>query len=575
MRKPFRFGVFLAAIVCCWTAQQTNAQLPAGYQSMLTFGLIADIHHANRPDTGRYYSAALDKTQVFADHMNDLGVDFVVELGDFKDQYPTPNPQTTKQYLEEVEAVYQTYTGPTYHVLGNHDLDSISKTDFQARVTNTGIDPSSTYYSFNHNGVHFVTLDACFTSDGTAYDSGNFDWTDANIPQQQLEWLATDLAAVEAPTVIFIHQTLDRPDSDSLNVKNGTQVRSILEADGQVQAVFQGHHHSGGYSQINGIHYMTTVGNVGGGTDPVADNAYSTVTLGVNIEDGSYAFDVVGYGRQGSRVMVPAAIEEITPAVLLAYYPFDTATGLTDASGNGHDGSARKFVGTSGIDHGLPGIATDSVKLGDGALRLIEDGTLNAYTSLQSSFGQYVEIDSVLDELSTGDDTSVSLWFKTDHGDQVGTYTWNSLFVGSNTASGNLYRIGIDPETGGIFIDTTSSAPGADFNDQKWHHLAVVHDGETGEQVVYVDGTVLPGFTSKVIDWDAAAFMQLGMEYDGSDPGDFFGGWLDDLAIYRGKLTQEQVEYLYNGGAGNVVPEPACLSLLALGGLALLRRRKR
>jgi alkaline phosphatase len=567
--------VLLAAIVCCWTARFAAAQLPQGYQPMLTFGMIADIHHAERPDTGRYYSAALNKTQVFAEHMNNLGVDFVVELGDFKDQDPTPVPQNTKKYLEDVEAVFQTYTGPTYHVLGNHDLDSISKVDFQARVTNTGISPADTFYSYDANGVHFVVLDANFTADGTPYDSGNFNWTDTIIPQHQLDWLSADLAAADAPTVIFTHQTLDRPDSDSLNVKNGSTVRSILEGDGQVQAVFQGHHHAGGYSQINGIHYMTTVGNVGGGTDPVADNAYSTVTLGANSADGTYAFDLVGYGRQPSHVMSPAEAEETTPAVLLAYYPFDTATGLDDASGNGHDGMARKFTGTSGIDHGLPGVVTDSVKLGDGALRLIEDGTLNAYTSLQSSFGQYVEIDSVLNELSTGDDTSVSLWFKTDHGDQVGTYVWNSLFVGANTASGNLYRIGIDPETGGIFIDTTSSAPGADFNDQQWHHLAVIHDGQSGEQTVYVDGTLLPGFASEVIDWDTGAFFQIGMEYDGSTPGDFFGGWLDDLAIFRGKLTEEQVEFLYNGGIGNVVPEPASLSLLALGGLAILRRRKR
>ncbi|MHC4751588.1 MAG: hypothetical protein ACYTFW_17160 [Planctomycetota bacterium] len=35
------------------------------------------------------------------------------------------------------------------------------------------------------------------------------------------------------------------------------QVRKILQASGKVLAVFQGHHHSGSYSHISGIHYYT------------------------------------------------------------------------------------------------------------------------------------------------------------------------------------------------------------------------------------------------------------------------------------------------------------------------------
>ena len=40
-------------------------------------------------------------------------------------------------------------------------------------------------------------------------------------------------------------------------MKNAAQVRTVLEASGKVLAVFQGHHHSGSYSNIAGIHYYT------------------------------------------------------------------------------------------------------------------------------------------------------------------------------------------------------------------------------------------------------------------------------------------------------------------------------
>jgi len=40
-------------------------------------------------------------------------------------------------------------------------------------------------------------------------------------------------------------------------VNNAADVRRILETSGKVLAVFQGHHHSGAYNQIQGIHYYT------------------------------------------------------------------------------------------------------------------------------------------------------------------------------------------------------------------------------------------------------------------------------------------------------------------------------
>lgn len=259
------------------------------------FGMVTDCHYADADPAGtRFYRQSLDKLGKCVTRMNAEKVDFLIELGDFKDQGRPPVALDTLAYLEEIEAVFQRFGGPTYHVLGNHDVDSISKPQFLARVTNTGIDPTRSYYSFGANGLHCIVLDANYRGDGVDYDRGNFDWTDANIPPRELDWLRKDLAAASGPAVVFIHQLLDG--TDSVSVRNAEQVREILEASGKVQAVFQGHHHEGRYSPINGIHYYTLRALVEGqGED---SNSYAIVEVADDL-----TIRVVGYDRAVSATL--------------------------------------------------------------------------------------------------------------------------------------------------------------------------------------------------------------------------------------------------------------------------------
>jgi alkaline phosphatase len=142
-------------------------------------------------------------------------------------------------------------------------------------VENTGASRGLSYYSYDAKGLHCIVLDANYRSDGSDYDHGNFDWTDANIPAAELDWLRQDLAASRGPIVVFVHQLLDG--TGSVYVKNASEVRQILEASGRVLTVFQGHHHPGSYSHINGMHYCTLKGMIEGhGAD---NNAYAIVEV--------------------------------------------------------------------------------------------------------------------------------------------------------------------------------------------------------------------------------------------------------------------------------------------------------
>ncbi len=219
----------------------------------LRFGMVTDSHYADIATRGtRYYRESISKMKECIELMNDKQVDFVIHLGDFKNGAPDNNMKN----LSRFEDLYAQFNGPRYHVLGNHDMDSISKPQFMSVVENTGIDKDATYYSFDCKNFRFVVLDANFREDGTPYDTGNFSWKDPNIPATQLEWLDNELRSTNRPVITFIHQLMDSDEGDHY-VRNAAEVRRILERHSNVLAVFQGHQHRGQYRLINDIHYYT------------------------------------------------------------------------------------------------------------------------------------------------------------------------------------------------------------------------------------------------------------------------------------------------------------------------------
>jgi len=270
--------------------------LKGAQEGGLRFGVVTDVHYADRPPSGtRYYRLGIGKLRAVVDLMNAQRVDFLIELGDFKDQDEQPSEARTIEYLRAIETVFQSFGGARYHVLGNHDMDSISKMQFQAVVSNTGVPRHRTYYSFDRGGFHFVVLDANFRRDGVPYEKGNYDYKDTNVSAEQIDWLRADLAGAQGPCVVFVHQRLDES-GEAPPVGNRTVVREILQGSGKVGLVMQGHVHAGGYQQIGGIHYYTQVASVEG--DKAGD---ATCTI-VRLQPGG-GIEITGYERAVSRTL--------------------------------------------------------------------------------------------------------------------------------------------------------------------------------------------------------------------------------------------------------------------------------
>jgi alkaline phosphatase len=238
-------------------------------QRRARIGMVTDLHYADKPPAGsRYYRETLTKIAEAGEQFQKDKPDFVVALGDLIDA--ADSVAVEKKYLARINQEITSLPGDKYYVLGNHCVATLTKEEFLG-----GVGQKTSHYSFDVSGFHFIVLDACFRADGEAYGRNNFKWNDANIPDDQVEWLRADLQGTTRQTIVFAHQRLDVKNDHG--VKNAAQVRKVLEDSRKVLAVFQGHSHKNDLKDINGIHYCTLVAMVEG--SGAENNGFSVLDL--------------------------------------------------------------------------------------------------------------------------------------------------------------------------------------------------------------------------------------------------------------------------------------------------------
>ena len=253
-RRTFIQGLSGGMLLAAGLPLQARGRRP------LRFGVVTDLHYAERETVGsRFYSHSLQKLRAAVEVFNRSSLDFVIELGDLKDSRPDKDAVAALRFLDDVESELQQFHGKVYHVLGNHDMDCLSKEEFLQHTANAGRARGRSYYTFAAHGVQFVVLDANFNKDRSPYCRGNFNWKKAYIPDEEIEWLRRELRQSRRPVIVCCHQLLDSFSAvrHDVCVGNAAEVVQALEESGRVLAVLQGHHHSGHCSQRNGIHYWT------------------------------------------------------------------------------------------------------------------------------------------------------------------------------------------------------------------------------------------------------------------------------------------------------------------------------
>ncbi|MDL5512574.1 metallophosphoesterase [Arenibacter sp. M-2] len=239
----------------------------------VNIGFITDIHHG-------YCSDALERLEVFIKEASSRELDFIIQGGDFC--YATEEAQ-------ECMDLWNTYKGEKYHVLGNHDMDKVTKKD---AMDFFGMEKN--YYSFDKGDFHFVVMDGNFIKkEGNYEDYGNANFyieqqNRSLVNPEQIEWLKEDLEKTDKQTIIFSHQAFDEI-WDGWSSPSRFAVRKVIDdannrTDYQkVIACFCGHHHVDDHSFINKVHYF-------------------------QMNSASYFYVGEGYGSDGSRAMYKDSI---------------------------------------------------------------------------------------------------------------------------------------------------------------------------------------------------------------------------------------------------------------------------
>ena len=120
---------------------------------------------------------------------------------------------------------------------------------------------------------------------------------------------------------------------------------------------------------------------------------------------------------------------------------------------------------------------------------------------------------------------------------------------------------------------TTRDVASDPLSHSVWHHVVATGSTTNGELKLYVDG-VLKDTDSALVNGVTMNGHQfaVGAARFVSDAGTRpFDGLIDEFALYGTVLDQPTIEAHYDAG---VAPEPTTMAMLALGGVAMIRRRR-
>jgi predicted phosphodiesterase len=220
-----------AAAGVCVVSCRFPAKVAGGLKE-LRFGMCADVHKDIMHDADERLGAYLEC-------MTKKDAHFVVQMGDFCQP---------KKANDSFRAVWQSWEGDQYNVVGNHDMDGgFSREDFRQYL---GMEKG--YYTYLEQGYRFIVLDG---NDRHENAPGGYP---RHVGEKQRTWLTETLSSTIEPVVVLVHQSLQ----NASGVDNGAEVRAILEAAneaagwGRVLACFSGHHHLDDLVEVNGIPYV-------------------------------------------------------------------------------------------------------------------------------------------------------------------------------------------------------------------------------------------------------------------------------------------------------------------------------
>jgi hypothetical protein len=198
-----------------------------------------------------------------------------------------------------------------------------------------------------------------------------------------------------------------------------------------------------------------------------------------------------------------------------------TAPGCPTVDTSGHVGSSQIFDGTD-----------DGITIADTGTAIFDRGTADSF--------------------------SIAVWFRRE---ASATWAGNEVLVGRYAFNQTHFWVGLEGSSGhayfrlwdnNIFGDygTGFISGSTDLADGQWHHIVAVRNGQTNQNLLYVDGAEIGSipitYTGTFI---ADAPMTIGRMNDNY----YFIGNIDEVAYFDDALTADIVAQLFNEGEGRPV----------------------
>lgn len=274
--------------------------------AQVKIGVFADCQYCDCNASGsRYYRNSLDKLNACITEFNSVkDLDFIVGLGDLIDR--------DFSSYKKVNSILQQANAKVYNVVGNHDF-SVEPEYFNEVPLQLGL--KKNYYSIEKDGWKFIFLNGNeitfqtndkkvikqaekMVSKLTAAKKPNNQEWNGGISKTQFKWLKKELKESEKRSLkvaLFCHFPILPNEIHSL--WNNDEVLGLIKKFSSVKVWINGHNHAGGYTKINGIHFITMRGMV----ETESGNSFSVVTF------GDTDLRIKAYGREVERVLSVAA----------------------------------------------------------------------------------------------------------------------------------------------------------------------------------------------------------------------------------------------------------------------------
>jgi 3',5'-cyclic AMP phosphodiesterase CpdA len=303
-RRKFLIRSGLAALAVPITQlscqPSTEKQKTEEKEDTFEFAFLTDIHIKPEMNAPKGFQMAIDK-------VNELNPDFVITGGDLVYDTMRGNYEESESLFTLYKKMSKGFNMPVHNCIGNHDLFAIYEEspetedhpDYKYGMWERHF--GDTYYSFDHKGWHFITLNSLDVTENKRYQ-GIFH-------EKQLAWLKEDIAKVAKSTPIIItthipmictYTQLNGGDG-TRTVNNASEVFKILE-DHNLKLVLQGHIHWKEYGFVNDRFHFLTGGSIAGNGWKGRRHNTKEGFVKIKISGHNFSWEYVDHGWEAERL---------------------------------------------------------------------------------------------------------------------------------------------------------------------------------------------------------------------------------------------------------------------------------